>query len=171
MMESHKILEKQIIIRPKDNQTNTPLRFQLDRSYERLIIRFQYGPAYASSEEALPLIRENLRRYLPPDQVMDEAMIRRFLPLENLVTLSLAHEGQYLGARHTKERVLTVVISPEEASLGFPAIPIQAGEWELQLNVHCVASKQLESIVRIYAEGGEENAPVRSGTAQSHAAQ
>ena len=49
-----------------------------------------------------------------------------------------------------------VFISAEKASLGFPLQAIQAGEWELQLNVHCAASEKIYGSVSILAERMEE---------------
>lgn len=144
-------LEQILIITPEDNQTNIPIRFILEQDYQALEITFSYGPAYATDEEVLPYLMKTLPRYLKKEVTPEVA--RRFLPVENLVTLSLAYEGDYLGARHTKERVQRIVLSPSEASLGFPAMPIEKGEWELQLNVHNNCSPKLTANITIEAKG------------------
>ncbi|HJB24935.1 MAG TPA: hypothetical protein H9946_12420 [Candidatus Jeotgalibaca pullicola] len=148
--------EKQLLIERSHNQTNFLFPFHLKEMYRRLIIQFHYGPAYATEEEALPLILTNLKHYIPDDREVNQEKARKFLPLENLITLSLSYNNQYLGARHTKERDLEVFISAEKASLGFPLQAIQAGEWELQLNVHCAASEKIYGSVSILAERMEE---------------
>lgn len=145
-------LEKTIVITPKDNQTNIRLPFTLKRDFEQLEITFQYGPAFATEEEALPFIMAVLPRYV--NEEVTPEIARGYLPVENLVTVSLAYEGQYIGARHTKDRDQTIVLSSGAASLGFDPFPICAGEWELQLNVHNNCSPELTAHVRVAATGG-----------------
>lgn len=151
---TEKIIQKTLSITPEQNQTNVLIPFRLNSPYKCLTISFQYGPAYADKEEAVPLIQSALMKYLPEGTEVTEEIAREFLPLENLVTLSLACDGNYLGARHTKERDLEVVITASEASLGFLPHAVEDGEWELQLNVHSVASAQVDARVSIFAERG-----------------
>ncbi|MGP6139891.1 hypothetical protein [Jeotgalibaca sp. A127] len=155
-------LEKIIIITPKDNQTNIRVPFTLDHDCEILEIMFKYGPAYASDEDALPFIMKMLPRYT--DSEVTWEMAKQYLPVENLVTLSLAYENHYLGARHTKDSDQKIVLSEKESSLGFPTLPIKKGEWELQLNVHNTCSPELIAHVIVEAKGGFHEA-IRSRTA------
>ena len=144
--------EKTVVITPNENQTNIRLPFTLQRDFEQLEIMFHYGPAFATEEEALPFIMAVLPRYVKEEVTPEIA--RGYLPIENLVTVSLACAGQYIGARHTKDRNQTIVLSASAASLGFVPFPICAGEWELQLNVHNNCSPELTAHVRVAATGG-----------------
>lgn len=149
-------IEKTILITPEDNQTNICIPFILEHDFEMLEILFKYGPAFATDEEALPFIMKMLPRYV--EKKVTPELAQQYLPIENLVTLSLAYEGQYLGARHTKERDQKVVLSKAHTSLGFSEIYIQKGEWELQLNVHNNCSPELTAYVVIEAKGGSHEA-------------
>ncbi|WP_028273410.1 hypothetical protein [Atopococcus tabaci] len=165
------IINQQLVLTPADNQTNIPLTFQLEKEYERLVIEFAYGPSHATEAEAFEQVREALGNYFPSDEPVADELVRAHLPVENLVTLSLSYNGEYLGARHTKERDLKVVLSEEKASLGFAPQPILPGKWEVQLNAHSVASEKVIANLRVCAEGVSVDEPVRSGIAQPHESQ
>lgn len=147
------IINKALVIKPEDNQTNIPIRFTLNKEYSKMIIQYQYGPSHASAEESYRLVKEALRKYYSQDTDSSDADINKNIPVENLVTLSMSYDGKYVGARHTKERIQEVTITQSESSLGFPAHPIYKGEWEVQLNVHCIASEKINAFITVTVEG------------------
>lgn len=147
------LVNKAITIKKEHNQTNIPLSFTLDKPYSQLTINYHYSPSHASVEESYTLVKEALEKYFPSEKAITDKTIDAYSPIENLVTLSLSHNGEYLGARHTKEREQAISVSETEASLGFPAYKISEGDWEVQLNVHCVASERLTAFVTITVEG------------------
>lgn len=157
------IMNQALVIEPKDNQTNIPLTFTLKKDYSKMVIRYQYGPSYASQEESYRLVKEALERYYPQNRNITESDIKNYLPIENLVTLSLSLNGDYLGARHTKERNQEVVISLHQSSLGFPKQSVSKGEWEIQLNVHCVVSEKIQAFITVTVEGEDDYASICSG--------
>lgn len=165
------LIEKELVLTPKDSQKNIPFVFQLNEAYERLVMTFEYGPSHATEEESFVVVKESLKHYFPFKGEITNDVVREFLPVENLVTVSLSYNGEYLGARHTKERTQKIVISENGASLGFPTHAIRPGEWEIQLNAHCVASTEVTAKVGVYVEGVKEDEPIRSRIAQPHPSQ
>lgn len=140
---------KQIRLVPEEHQTHRKIAFTLDRSYQALEIDFSYRPQEVPTELAEVYIREALPLYDLPTTA-----VAAFLPLRQLITVSLAYEGEYLGCRHNKESQQAIRIAPEQSSLGFIPHAIVPGLWEIQLNLHCVRSEVLVHLdVRGVLEG------------------
>lgn len=138
MSAQEEVLFQQILMLTElDNQQHKKIKIFLDQDYEALHIAFSYNPQEVPKELALRVIEETLPQYDWEKnlQAMD------FLPLQNLVTMSLAYEGEYLGCRHNKETQQEILISEKESSWGFIHQKVSSGQWEIQLNLHCVQSE------------------------------
>lgn len=138
MSAQEEVLFQQILMLTElDNQQHKKIKIFLDQDYEALHIAFSYNPQEVPKELALRVIEETLPQYDWEKnlQAMD------FLPLQNLVTMSLAYEGEYLGCRHNKETQQEILISEKESSWGFIPQKVSSGQWEIQLNLHCVQSE------------------------------
>lgn len=138
MSAQEEVLFQQILMLTElDNQQHKKIKIFLDQDYEALHIAFSYNPQEVPKELALRVIEETLPQYDWEKnlQAMD------FLPLQNLVTISLAYEGEYLGCRHNKETQQEILISEKESSWGFIPQKVSSGQWEIQLNLHCVQSE------------------------------
>lgn len=131
------LFQKILMLTELDNQQHKKIKIFLDQDYEALHIAFSYNPQEVPKELALRVIEETLPQYDWEKnlQAMD------FLPLQNLVTMSLAYEGEYLGCRHNKETQQEILISEKESSWGFIPQKVSSGQWEIQLNLHCVQSE------------------------------
>lgn len=143
------LLEKEIHLTDKDTQTNIKLPFEMEEIFDKLRITFSYGPETSRDEAARAQVKEAIEKYVFDGAPEEDYLIESFLPVENFITLSLSKDGQYLGGHHNKAKKQTVVISLEEASLGFWPARIEPAEWELQLNCHCIASKEVDVKVKI----------------------
>lgn len=138
MSAQEEVLFQQILMLTElDNQQHKKIKIFLDQDYEALHIAFSYNPQEVPKELAIRVIEETLPQYDWEKnlQAMD------FLPLQNLVTMSLAYEGEYLGCRHNKETQQEILISEKESSWGFIPQKVSSGQWEIQLNLHCVQSE------------------------------
>lgn len=131
------LFQQTLMLTELDNQQHKKIKIFLDQDYEALHIAFSYNPQEVPKELALRVIEETLPQYDWEKnlQAMD------FLPLQNLVTMSLAYEGEYLGCRHNKETQQEILISEKESSWGFIPQKVSSGQWEIQLNLHCVQSE------------------------------
>lgn len=134
---------------PADSQTNLHVPFTLDRAYSALRIQFHYDPTFDDSEAALEKLTRSLPIYIPAEHMAEIAEPRLFLPLQNIITSSLAYESQYLGAHHSKTSQQLITISAADASPGYQRHPILPGDWELQFNLHAVISSLVTLHLRL----------------------
>ena len=81
--------------------------------------------------------------------------IRSFLPLVNLVTLSVDAPDGYRGCAHRHDPVQTHVLRAEDSSPGFDDGAILAGSWRVVINVHAVVTSPCTYHLKVTAEGGE----------------
>lgn len=130
------LFEQTLMLTESDDQQHKKIRVFLNQDYEALQITFSYSPQDVPEQAAIRLIATALTKYDWEQnlQVID------FLPLKNLITVSLAYEGEYLGCRHNKEIQQEIIISEKGSSWGFIPQKVSSGKWEIQLNLHCVQS-------------------------------
>lgn len=136
-----------IFLSYKDNKKNVSIPFHLPKSAKKLRIFFSYTPSHSEDAIAKAQVEEGLKRYSLEDY--KDERIEDYLPIENFITLSLSLNGEYLGSHHNKAKRQEVVLTAEEASLGFKPTEIASGDWELQLNCHCIASENVQVEIKI----------------------
>lgn len=145
------VLEKEIILSPKDEKTNVPIEFIIDRPVRSIKITYSYSPKELTDESAARLkIEQCLIRDGEEEKL---SSWREFLPILNLVTLSLDDPYTFRGAAHRHAYTQEHIISENEASHGFIKGKIHEGKWILQLNVHALVTQ--ECICRIKIEAQE----------------
>ena len=122
---------------PVQDKTNIPLTFFVPSGIEKLIIDYEYSPKLLENEaKATELLEKSIEKYLGDEF---SASPEEFMPVKNLITLSLDENGNYLGAAHRQADRQHHEISEEFASVGFEKSKINSGEWQIVLNVHCCA--------------------------------
>ena len=140
------LLKKSITVTPEDEKTNIFLPFTVEDSFVRLEIDYRYSPKELSDEEkSIRLVKENLLR----DGYEDTGDYGQFLPLKNLITLSLDSPAGYVGAAHRQAAKQHHEISKEFASVGFDKTEIIAGEWVLALNLHAVVTDECKCEIEV----------------------
>ena len=133
------LLKKSITVTPENEKTNIFLPFTVDDGLQKLEIDYRYSPKELSDEEkSIRLVKENLLR----DGYEDTGDYRQFLPLKNLITLSLDSPEGYVGAAHRQASIQHHEISEDSASVGFDRVKITKGEWVLALNLHAVVTDE-----------------------------
>lgn len=131
------IFEKAGRVLPEQDKTNIPLEFTVPEGIEKLIIDYEYAPKILEDgEKAKKLLAESIEKYLGDEY---EAEPQDFMPVKNLITLSLDDNGEYRGAAHRQADKQHHEISKEFASVGFIKGEIHSGKWQVVLNVHCCA--------------------------------
>ena len=122
---------------PEQDKTNIPLGFTVPEGIEKLIIDYEYSPkTLEDAEKAEKLLLESIEKYLGDEH---KAEPQDFMPVKNLITLSLDDNGEYRGAAHRQADKQHHEISKEYASPGFIKGEIHSGKWQVVLNVHCCA--------------------------------
>lgn len=147
-----KIFEMNLELSAYDTQSNIKIPFQLKENYSSMSIYFSYLPNKSNDYVAREQVKAALRKYGLDVNSPEGLKATNYLPIDNLITLSLSKNGQYLGAHHNKLHVQEVHLSKAGASKGFVPVTIEPAMWELQLNCHCVASKIVEASIRIEVE-------------------
>lgn len=119
-----------------NDKTNLTHRFDVPSGIKSLKIKYHYSPkTFEDREKAVALINKCFDKY-------DEALIGRpadYLPVKNLITLSIDSCGVYRGAAHRHDNTQEHIISADFASPGFTKGEIEVGEWDIILNVHSVS--------------------------------
>jgi hypothetical protein len=119
-----------------NNKKNLIHRFDVPQNIKALKISYSYSPkTLENSEKAVEIIKECFDKY-------DEELRCRpadLLPVNNLITISVDCNGKYIGCAHRQANQQEHIISPEKSSNGFVKTTIEAGEWDIMLNVHYVA--------------------------------
>ena len=151
------LLEKEIILTPENEKTNILLPFTVEDECDRLRITYSYSPKeLGDCERARKLTEENLERDTHGDRHLYPCY-KEFLPLKNLVTLSLDSPSRYIGAAHRQDSEQCHTISEDFSSVGFLKSRTEKGQWVLQLNVHALVTEECTCRVKIEAGGdGDE---------------
>lgn len=151
------LLDTRVHLTPESEKMNVSLPFCVPENTERLRIAYSYAPKELSGEAGETLAESCLLR--------DAGEFRGeypeagcFLPLKNLVTLSLDDPQGYRGAAHRQTPQQVHEITGSFASPGFYAGAIPSGEWRLTLNVHALVTEFCDCEIRVECEEGEQNA-------------
>ncbi|KRL04605.1 hypothetical protein FD46_GL001738 [Liquorilactobacillus oeni DSM 19972] len=103
-----------------------------------MLIEFVYGPQNVELARAKQLIAAEL---LSANQSATVQNVKQYLPLQNLVTISAAKDGRYLGNHHYKAPQQQILLSPAHSSLGYLKPAKISGKWQISMHQHCIASK------------------------------
>lgn len=133
------IFEKHGSVLPEQDKTNIQLEFTVPKGITKLIIDYEYSPKTLDDEaKATDLLNKSIEKYLGNKYKAEPS---DFMPIKNLITLSLDENGKYRGAAHRQADKQHHEISRDFASVGFEKGEITSGEWTLMLNVHCCTCK------------------------------
>ncbi len=136
-------------INPENDKSNITHSFSVPKGISKLIIEFSYSPKALEDEEAaLSIIQNALEKYEIKNRRAEE-----FLPVTNLVTLSLDSPEGYIGCAHRPQNVQRHEISKSASSKGFECCEIISGIWKIVLNVHCAVC---DIDYRLTVQGGAE---------------
>ena len=147
------LLEKTLNITEKQEKTNIVIPFDVPQNVEKLHLSFSYTPKVLMNEDkakakALACLRHDSECYR---EFKDED-IKKFLPIVNLITLSLDDPEKYRGCAHRHSPTQRHSISLESASSGFYKGEIISGEWKVNLHVHALVTDYCECKLKVEAE-------------------
>lgn len=119
-----------------NDKTNLIHRFDVPSGVKVMTVKYSYSPkTLENRERAVSIVKDCFEKY-------DETLIGKpaeYLPVKNLVTISIDENGNYRGAAHRQANEQTHILSEEKASPGFIKGKINEGEWDIVLNVHSVS--------------------------------
>ena len=143
------LLKKSIRVTPEDEKTNVFIPFSVPECCGKIEIDYSYSPKDLEDEKrSRGLIKENLIRD-GWDEIAEKGDYKEFMPLKNLITLSLDSPEGYVGAAHRQAAIQHHEISEDFASVGFDRVKITAGEWVLALNLHAVVTDECNCEIEV----------------------
>lgn len=124
---------------PCDSKRNLEFTFLLPPGCQRLMISFNYTPKVLDDlQESEMLIRSALAIYAPESLCGTHEEWQKYLPVVNLITLSLDAPNGYRGCAHRHDNQQYHVFTPTEAPLGFNVGDLTVGTWHIVVNCHAV---------------------------------
>jgi len=129
---------------PADSGTHIVHRFSLNGPAGKLTIRFAYAPKrLEDNERARGLIMASIGLYTAEEQKkIVSGNWEKFLPLNNLITLSVDDPEGYRGAAHRQDPEQLLVLSEREASPGLMKGELAAGIWSITLSLHAIVTER-----------------------------
>lgn len=152
------ILDKTLIITPRDDKSNIVVPFTLPGDAERMIIACRFEPKVIEDKAlARQAALANIGRYVPRYQLpLYQKEQADSVNLVNHLTLSLDCGEEYLGCAHRHAPEQTHEISESFSSPGFRRFRPRAGEYQAVINVHSVTSKEVRYHITVEAAIKEE---------------
>ncbi|MGN0519885.1 MAG: hypothetical protein ACI4LB_04020 [Candidatus Fimenecus sp.] len=145
------VLETTVRLTPAQEKTNLFLPFVLEKEARQLKIIYSYAPKLSDGEAAVETAERCLQRDAGAYRAQYPAA-EVFLPLKNLITLSLDDPNGYRGAAHRQADSQVHILTEATASPGFLTGKLPAGQWRLVLNVHALVTPFCDCRVKIEVE-------------------
>lgn len=131
-------------INTADDKTNIIHKFNVPENIKALKITYKYSPKLLDGKHAArQAVRDCFDKY---GEVL-KGDYDNYLPVKNLVTISVDACGRYIGAAHRQANEQEHIIGPDFSSYGFEKTKIISGEWDIVLNVHSVSTQVCYSVL------------------------
>lgn len=144
------LFKKSVTLSTADDKTNIVHKFNVPDNIKALKIKYEYSPKEVPDREnAIEIIKACFMEF-------EEPIIGRpsdYLPVKNLLTLSLDGGGEYRGASHRQSSKQEIVLSEDEATCGYIKGKITSGEWRAVISTHNISS---DVTYTLEVEGEEE---------------
>lgn len=148
------VLDAEGRVQPVCSKTHIAYSFHLDKPGGKLWIDFAYEPKNLEDrEQSRALIAAGVEKYTEPAQrelVMDRW--ESFLPLKNLITVSVDDPMRHRGAGHRHDPEQQLFIGDQEASPGFAGGELIEGLWRVTLSLHAIVTNDCRYRLRIHHE-------------------
>ena len=91
-----KIFELDLKLGEYDTQTNVKIPLGIRNKYSELVIYFTYSPNNSKDDIARRQVEDALIKYDVANYASAKLLASNYLPVDNLITLSLSKNGTYL---------------------------------------------------------------------------
>ncbi|MFW5780668.1 MAG: hypothetical protein ACOCWI_04380 [Bacillota bacterium] len=146
------IFTKKIKLTEKDKYTHMNIPFEVFEEANKLILSFSYFPKFFyDKKKSLQLVREGLARYAPEKTFSDEDL-QRFLPIKNLLTVTLDSPKGVVGTAHKQSEEQQHIISENHSSQGFLKQKIIKGKWNITVSSHSIVSPVVDVMLEVAVE-------------------
>jgi hypothetical protein len=142
-------------VTPACSKSHINYCFDIRHPIGELKIQFAYHPKRLEDiERSKALIVESLEMYSGSDHVeLEKANWEKFMPLTNLITLSVDDPERHRGAGHRHDPDQLLTISELQASPGFISGPLIEGMWKVTLSLHGIVSEECSYELKVWTEG------------------
>lgn len=149
------LLNESFTVYPKDEKTNISFPFQVSEGVSALKFTFSYSPKRLEDKDRAKMLIEGCIKNDAGEYEKEYPSWESFLPLKNLITLSIDDPESYRGCAHRQKECMQHIISEDFASPGFNKGKILHGTWKAVLNVHGVVTEKIDCILKV--EAGDFN--------------
>ncbi|MCJ8010248.1 hypothetical protein MUG84_00645 [Paenibacillus sp. KQZ6P-2] len=148
------LLETQGEVSPVCSKSHITYKFHISEPGGKLCIHFAYGPKNLEDRElSKTLVYESIEKYIEPSRrELVQAKWESYLPLKNLITVSVDDPDSHRGAGHRHDPEQLLHLSMKDASPGLISGPIHSGMWEVTLSLHAVVTDQCKFSLNIWQE-------------------
>jgi hypothetical protein len=124
----------------KDICSTLGFSFKVPQGIRKITVHMAYSPVRLEDQaRSKTLIQEAMAAYAPweaPDEW------DHYLPLANLITLSMDDPAGYRGNAHRNGGDQTHILSAYKASLGFLPGAISPGTWRAMIHIHALVTEK-----------------------------
>ncbi|TFE26301.1 hypothetical protein [Cohnella luojiensis] len=144
-------------VTPDDSRQHFAHRFNLDHPTAKIWIRFNYSPkVLEDNERAKPLIMAGIDLYSAPEQKqLLQGGWERYLPLTNLITVSVDDPEGNRGACHRHDPEQLLFLAERDSSPGLTKGRMVAGIWSVTLSLHSIVTEQCSYHLTVWASEEE----------------
>jgi hypothetical protein len=148
------VLEVEGQVTPVCSKTHISYKFNLGQPGGKLWISFAYEPKHLEDrDQARTMIIESIDKYTEADQrERIQAKWETFLPLKNLITVSVDDPEGHRGAGHRHDPEQLLYLSEDAASPGLVRGRILPGMWVVTLSIHAIITNSCRYKLLLHQE-------------------
>ncbi|QDP41761.1 CehA/McbA family metallohydrolase [Radiobacillus deserti] len=152
------LLETRAELTKASMQSHTTYMFYVPEDVEHIMIDFSFDPPHLQDEsKALEIVRETLRYYELEDETRIDEQALNYLPVKNLLTISIDDPDGFRGARHAHLPKQNVRIGETESSPGMLNRRNPSGLWSITISAHAIVSDICTYTLIVRAAGIPDN--------------
>lgn len=149
------LIDVEGVLTPSCSKTHITYCFPLYRKAGELKILFCYDPkVLLDKEKSRELISKGIHQFVEEDQDTDLANWERYLPVQNLLTISVEDGNGFRGCAHRQSSQQELIISEQNSSPGLISGALDKGLWKVTISVHAVVTDRCKYSLKVL-EGDE----------------
>lgn len=139
------------------SKTHISYMFDVKDPIKELCIEFTFEPSCLEDEEdSKKIIGNCLKQYSNKKIDSIDDVTKHFMPIRNLLTLSLDGPEGFRGATHRHCIKQHLSLTTESASPGLLPGAIELGVWTVTISIHAIATEFCNYTIKVYGEKADE---------------
>ncbi|ONI38300.1 hypothetical protein AN639_07845 [Candidatus Epulonipiscium fishelsonii] len=144
------------ILSPSNEQMHISYSFYI-KDITNLRFSFDYNPKQLNNEqEAKAIITKCLNKYTEISQEEIEDSWEQYLPIKNLLTISVDDPYMFRGAAHRQPSNNVICIEEQKATEGFVKGKIVDGYWKITISTHAIVTESCVYKLEVWTESCDE---------------